>query len=339
MKIKDLKKEIEDCSGDQLKAIIAEMYKAIPKSAKEENGIDAIILNRGVVQKQPKSSSLPDMDAIRSEMEEFVSNAYNQFYYVPNSVVPKSKRSKWRFTARRLFKELTQIGGEADHASEAAELLQRLYKMLCYSCDYVLFSAYDPFESVGISQSDFFHALLTAKRKVETPRDFVRNSILLVLNNSLNRYTLYEGLLEIVVSFLDTTDLKETAVEICDAIRNEVIHHKSDDQKKHSDHLTDYQTNERLQNLATMGWMCFMALGMPNDAVRYFRNHYSEENPEITLYVLLRMIEHYHEWHLWLKTYQEAVGSGIHPREELQRLSKEIQQKIDQKSASSQSTA
>jgi hypothetical protein len=327
MKVAELKEKIQDCPADQLQRIIVEMYKAIPKSVKEGQGIDALILNRGAGQRQPKALKIADIDVIRDELEEFLSNAYAQNYFAPNSIVPKRERPKWRFTARRLFKDLNQLVGEPDHTAEAAELLKKLYVMLCYSCDYVLFSAYDTFESVGVSQSDFFHALLTAKRKVETPRNFIRNSILLVLNNSLNRYTLYEGLMQILLSFLDTTDLKETAVEICDAVRIDVAKHRLDDRQKHSDDLRDYETKERLQNLAILGWMCFMALSLPNDAVKYFRKHYSEKDPEIALYVLLRKIGHCRCWDLWLKTYQEAVDSGVRPREELQRSFKEIRQK------------
>jgi hypothetical protein len=297
---------------------------------RDEQGIDALILDRGAEQRQAKISKSADMKSISAETEEFLSNAHNQYYYVPNNIVPKRERPGWRFTARRLFKELNQLAGEPEHTAEAAELLKRLYEMLCYSCEYILFSAYDPFESVGISQSDFFHALLTAKRKIEQPRDFVRNAILLVVNNSLNRYTLYEGLLEMVVSFLDTTDLKESAIEICDAIRADVIHDRQGDQKANTNELTAFQKKEWIQNLAIMGWMCFMALNMPNESVSYFRKYYVEKNPEITLYVLLRMIEHHHDWELWLKTYQDAVDGGVRPREELQRLYKEIREKAKQ---------
>ena len=57
-----------------------------------------------------------DLEDIRSETEEFLSDAYNQYYFAPNSVIPKSKRPGWRFIARRLFKELQQAAGNQDNA-------------------------------------------------------------------------------------------------------------------------------------------------------------------------------------------------------------------------------
>src|SRR5690242_20656542 len=56
-------------------------------------------------------------------------------------------------------------------------------------------SAYDSFQSVGVSQEDFFRAVLRHKRRHENPRDFVRNSIELALKHDLNRYTLYDDVL------------------------------------------------------------------------------------------------------------------------------------------------
>jgi len=81
-----------------------------------------------------------------------------------------------------------------------------------------------------------------------------------------------------------------------------------------------------VNNLAVLGWMCHMALEQPDAATQYFFQYYVEKNPEIALYVLLRMIEQRRSWGLWLQTYGNAVGGGIRPREELQRRLNEIRQ-------------
>ena len=39
---------------------------------------------------------------------------------------------------------------------KAAELLEKLYRMLCYSCCYYLFNTEDPFRSVGIEQTEIY---------------------------------------------------------------------------------------------------------------------------------------------------------------------------------------
>jgi hypothetical protein len=121
---------------------------------------------------------VPDIGALASETERFVSNAYNDYYCIPNSVVPKRERSQWRFTVLRLFKNINHAATREATVAKAAELLEKLYVMLCYSCRYTLFSAYDSFQSVGVSQEDFFRAVVRPKRRHENPLSFgVKDSV------------------------------------------------------------------------------------------------------------------------------------------------------------------
>jgi hypothetical protein len=53
-----------------------------------------------------KSEVAPDIEALASETERFVRNAYNDYYYIPNPAVPKRERSQGRFTVLRLFKNI-----------------------------------------------------------------------------------------------------------------------------------------------------------------------------------------------------------------------------------------
>lgn len=214
-------------------------------------------------------------------------------------------------------------------APAALSLLKGLYKLLCYSCRYVLFSGNDSFDSVGIRQVDFFRAVLDIEKKVESSREFVRNSILLALGNDLNTHTLWEDVLEVVVACLETVDMKEMATHICDDLRKDAAAGKLSEIVAFSKGGEDYRAREFVNHLAVLGWMCQMELEQPDDAVRYFLRHYAERNPEITLYVLLRMIERRGCWGLWIRTYEEGVASGIHPREELQRRFRKLREELD----------
>jgi hypothetical protein len=329
MKVAELRQKIQTCSKDKLEHMILEIYKAIPKSLRETKGIDSIINNPNAKPAKPSAPVRRDLEEIRCETEEFVSDAYNQYYFAPNSVVPKSKRPGWRFIARRLFKELCEAAKNQDDAAAAAGLLESLYKMLCYSCSYVLFSGYDSFDSVGIRQVEFFQAILDVERKIKPPREFIRNSVLLALGNNLNRYTLWEELLEDIVARLDTVDTKEMAIEICDELRKDAAAGGLRNLEPFSDGRESYRARDFINHLAILGWMCHMALDQTEDAVGYFRRHYAEKNQEIALYVLLRMIEHRELWPLWIRTYHEALSRGVCPREELHRLSMKIQQRQD----------
>jgi len=270
MKVAELRREIRAYSRDKLEHIILEIYKAIPKSLRETKGIDSIINNPDAKPAKTPAPVLRELEEIRWETEEFLSNAYNQYYFAPNSVVPKSKRPRWRFIARRLFKELCEATKNQDDAAAAAELLENLYKMLCYSCSYVLFSGYDTFESVGIRQVEFYQAILDIERKIKPPREFIRNSVLLALGNNLNRYTLWEELLEDMVARLDTVDTKEMAIEICDELRKDAAAGGLRDLKPFSEGRESYRARNFINHLAILGWMCHMALDQTEDAARYF---------------------------------------------------------------------
>jgi hypothetical protein len=67
-------------------------------------------------------------------------------------------------------KNINHAATREANVAKAAELLEKLYVMLCYSCRYTLFSAYDSFQSVGVAQEDFFRAVLRHKRHHENPR-------------------------------------------------------------------------------------------------------------------------------------------------------------------------
>jgi len=330
MKVAELKKTIGGYRSAQLRILLVEMYKAMPKHVKEDHGIDELICNSASKLSKRTSDVVPNIEALVSETERFVGNAYNDYYYIPNPVVPKRERSQWRFTVLRLFKNINHAATKEANVARAAELLEKLYVMLCYSCRYTLFSAYDSFESVGVAQEDFFRAVLRHKRRYENPRDFVRNSIELALKHELNRYTLYDDLLEAIVAFLDTPDLKQIAIATCDEMWSRASTHNASPRSastSYEDRSLEYQRREFLQNLARLGFLCRMALCEYEEAVEYFHKHYLGEEPEIALYVLLNMIDRHRQWDLWMKTYEQGIRSKIHPRSELKTRYFEIQER------------
>ena len=221
MKVGELRNTIERYKPDQLKTLVVEMYKAMPKAVKEDQAIDDLISNPTSKRKARKRDAAPDIEVLRLDVETLIENAYSLCYLIPNRVVPKRERPQWRFTARRLYKQLGAVAADPGSLPDACSLLERLYLMLCRSCSETLFTAYDTFESVGISQAEFFERVLELNRRNETPRDFVQNSVLLYLENGLNRYTLYTQLMDVVLRFLDTPDMIQIAIAACDQIRVE----------------------------------------------------------------------------------------------------------------------
>ena len=94
MKVAELKKTIGGYRTEQLRRLLVEMYKAMPKRVKEDHGIDDMICSPASKRNNRKSEVAPDIEALASETERFVSNAYNDYYYIPNPAVPKRERSQ-----------------------------------------------------------------------------------------------------------------------------------------------------------------------------------------------------------------------------------------------------
>jgi len=156
MRIAEVRTLLEKYSEQQLRLIIAEMYKAIPKAIKEDKDIDGILTNPDELTpskaRKKEQPSVPDIETLQYETEQFIEYAYNQYYFAPNTIIPKGQRPKWRFISKRLYKALLAAAASEEHLPLASDLLTQLYVMLCYSCSYTLFSAYDSFQSVGIER-------------------------------------------------------------------------------------------------------------------------------------------------------------------------------------------
>lgn len=140
MKINELKETVLKYSEKDLQEIIFQMYKTIPKKIKEEKGFDNFIKNPELL-RQPekrilKEIKLPDIEELKFEIENFIEYAYKQYYFAPNSYVHKKDRPKWRFIVKKFYKELILSLGKEENIKQCAELLEKLYIMLCYACDY-----------------------------------------------------------------------------------------------------------------------------------------------------------------------------------------------------------
>jgi hypothetical protein len=86
MKVAELRALLEKYSDQQLRVIIAEMYKAIPKAVKEDKEIDSILTNpRDLLERKPrqkKKELLPGISELEDETTRFIEYAYKQYYFL-----------------------------------------------------------------------------------------------------------------------------------------------------------------------------------------------------------------------------------------------------------------
>src|SRR5262245_1409719 len=76
MKVTELKKRIGDYKSAQLRVLLVEMYKAMPKRVKADYGIDDLICNPGAKQNNGNNGLVAGIEALASQTEQFVSRAY-----------------------------------------------------------------------------------------------------------------------------------------------------------------------------------------------------------------------------------------------------------------------
>ncbi len=320
MKIAEVRNILKGHSDEQLRLIIAELYKAIPKAIKEDINIDMMINSpdalKGSKEKTVKNKT-PDIKSLQFETEEFVANAESLCYSIPNRIVPKKERPKWRFVVKRLYKNLSKAADVEANLPLAGKSLEKLYTLLCYSCDYVIFNTYDSFESIGIEQIEFFHKTLSINFRYQNKIDFISNAIELMVKNGLNRYTLYSELMDVILEFLKTTDMRELAIKKC----SEMIKEEQNTQTKEvSVWQKDYAKERRINNLTEMGFLCYSQLYEYDNAIIYFKRNYIKEDKEVALYILLGLIYKIKQKEYFLREYEIALEEGVTPRNSLEKM-------------------
>ena len=213
MKIQELRNMVKEADRELLEKAFIECYKQIKKSQKEE--VDQIIQDvlAGKEKKAPKKNESMDFQELESQITEFLANAYAQNYFVPNRVIPKSQRPKWRFMCKNYIKELGKIPIENENFAQSAKLMTDIYHLLCSACNYYLFSTDDPFRSVGWEQSDLFRLVVKKNFDLGYSRERIGELLLDAASGGLSRESLHIFQEIVLLSELKTSDVKYMAIE------------------------------------------------------------------------------------------------------------------------------
>jgi len=313
MKICELRPLLDRISSEDMKQILVEVYRALPKKTREDLAIDEMLKNpdaaRAGTRRAKAHARSVDMDDLEAELEEFLRDAYAQNYFGPNRFVPKSERPKWRFKVKRFFKEINAAVVQPDSIERASDLLEKLYEMLCYACDFVLFSAYDPFQSVGIAQTEFLDAVFALKAEHLELGKFIDCGLQLVRDSRLNRYTIGSSLAQVLVDRLRMSESLELAIE-----RAAQLHSKPDPA---SGLKSEYCRSDGLNRLAEFGFLAYVKLSDYEKAIDFFKTHYVDRDTEVSLFVLLQWLRSLEREDLWQREYERSVKAGIKPRDSL----------------------
>ncbi len=321
MRINEVRNLLSRYSKDQLCFIISEIYKSLPKAIKNGCDIDGLLANPDAFLQKGKGirkqTSIPDIEELSYEIEEFIENAYKQYYFAPNNVIPKQKRSQWRFMVKRFHRDLLAAAVLPENLQIVSELLEKLYKLLCYSCSYVLFSSNDSFNSIGIDQADFFGTVLALKSQNRQEKDFITEAMLLIVGNFMNGDMFNAKSMDIFFEFISDHDSLLLAEEISVDLLREL---KRTPRKKSSGSMDDSNHKDKLNHLVEITFLSCAYLHDFDRGIMYYLKNYDCYHEEVKLYKLITLLQKFDQGDFIVREYQRAIGNGVQPRNQLIEL-------------------
>lgn len=331
MLVSELKELLKNYKEEDLRLIISEMYKSMPKKLREEKDIDTLLQDASAYMRIGKIEKAKNrqinINALKQEIDLFLDYAYKQYYFAPNNVVHKKERPKWRFKVKTYIQDLQGLSVDSAEGSIATKLLLKLYEMLSYACGYYIFNTENPFRSVGIEQTSLLETVIARRLGNGINQENVKSAVDLVINSRVDRETLHSSLICVLIMNLKSSDSKEIAIKQCKQLKKELQEVKEVPSKKSwSMESSDYERKEKINNLVEMVFRINIELCEFDEAIQYYKKNYIEKDSEITLFVLLRLLWEYELKEFWLHEYDKALKNGVKPREKLINIYEYIQE-------------
>lgn len=316
LKIAEVRQLLKEHTRTDLELITESLYKMLSKNQKLENNVAALMQNpsKDVVKANKKNESR-SFEEVKTEANWLIENAYSMNFLIPNQIVSKKDRPKWRFVAKKLYKELLILSQQSNTSKEAVHLLQKIYEMLCYSCNYSLFRSYDSFDSVGISQVSFFETIISAAQLHLDNEVFIDRSVDLIVKNPLNRHTLKTELMDVLLQYITSADLKYLLIEKCKSKRAE-----AETMNKTKKSFWDYEHHELLNHYTTLILKTYLTLYEANKGIVYFFENIQERDLEIKYYILSRHLFDHNEKDLIVQQLEDAIAKKVPLRKTLTDL-------------------
>ena len=328
MKIQEFRDIIKRCNREDVEKIASEMYKLLPKNKKEEADplIEDIISGRTSPKKQKVNVKL-DFDSLKEEINVFLDHVDNDLYLKPNRIVPKNKRSKWRFEVKNFIKLINEIPEDGENGEESTRLLRELYKRLAHGCGFYIFPSDDPFQSIGIRQPDFYEMLVKRTFATGFTDEKIKNMLEDATLVFIDRDSLHSELEAIYADLLATSEVKYRALSI---IKEYVEQFETElNQDKNNLSHNNYRIKSFIEELCETMLIISILLNKPEDAVRYYWEHVHDLKKEITLYKILDTIREFGDEKLWIKVYEDGIKNNIQPRNSLSKHYQELKKLIE----------
>lgn len=310
MKVVEIRNELKKYNMEEKDKIIIELYKRIPKRVKEQYDIDGYLKNIKVNENTKKEVKLTFLE-LASEVNYFLECAWNDLYSEPNRIISKSDRSKWRFKAKKYYKELANININSEYYDESNKLLIELFKVLSRGTNYLIFSNWETFRAVQISQEDFFDLIM--KRVLVNFNEENLETIVKLLEVDEDPYSeVYKGMYSVFLNNLNSNYQLEIALKILkkevDDLNIQVI--------ELSKKGKEYYLKEKYNYFVLTILDIYIRLEDVNKGIEYYNKYYKAFNNENKTYDLLEELEVNEAYQEWISVYE--THKEIQNRESLQ---------------------
>lgn len=301
MLVSELKTEIEKYDKKELKSIIIELYKRIPKNKKEDYNIDEFI--KDIKKNNKTNKKLIDFETLQKEIIYFLQCVDNEYYAIPNKIVSKKERSSWRFKVKRYYKELNNILPNSNNGYSATLLLIEIFKRLSIGSNRLLFINWETFRALGVSQADYYDYLIKRILYHGYTKENLEKCIDL-LDIPKDPYELSYDMFWIFLSNLKTCDTKEISIELL----NEKINILNQKLKETKNSHQEFDIKENINNYVKCVLELYLMLNKYEVGIKYFHKNYIESTKEVKEYVLLNKLEDLELTKEWLKEYERNMN-------------------------------
>lgn len=302
MLVSEIKKEITKYNKKDLEKIIIELYKRIPKNKKEDYNIDEYIKNINIDKKEIKKEI--SFEDLVKEITYFLQCVDYGYYASPNRVISKKDRSTWRFKVKKYYKELNNVLANNPNYEIANNLLIELFIRLSYGCYSLLFTNWETFRAIGVSQYDYYDNIVKRILYNGYTEDNMQKCVNL-LTVYKDSYSLSYDLFCSFIANLKTSMNREMAIGLLDE-KIKVLKEKLD---KSKDNHIIYEIKEDINNFTECILEIYCLLNEIDTGIKYFHNNYIENNKEIKEYILLEKLEELNLFKAWITEYEKNMNS------------------------------
>lgn len=316
MLVNELKTEIEKYSEKELKKIIIELYKRIPKRKKEDYNIDEFI--KDIKSKESNVKKKKSFEELQEEIIYFIKCVDNEYYIVPNKIISKKERSSWRFKVKRYYKELNNILPNSTNGAIATILLIEIFKRLSIGSNRLLFINWETFKALGVSQGNYYDTIIKRILYSGYTKDNLEKCIEL-LEVFKDPYELSYDMFWVFISNLKTIDNKKQSIEL---LNNKVEEMKTKLLTIKDSHLA-FVIKEDINNYVICILELYLILSEYEKGIKYFHKHFIEEHKEVKEYILLSKLDDLDLKDEWLKEYERKMDK-INLRDSLKKKYNEL---------------